>query len=103
VLGLEPIKVLELTTMAQTPWFVYMLRCSDASLYTGITNDLEARVKKHNAGKGAKYTKTRRPVKLVFSKKCRNQVAAMKEELSIKRMPKNRKESLAATKNICCE
>ena len=46
--------------------YVYILRCADGSLYTGWTNDLEKRVKTHNAGKGAKYTKTRLPVELVY-------------------------------------
>ena len=52
-------------------WYVYIVRCSDGSLYTGITKDVEARVSMHNAGRGAKYTRARRPVELV----CRKAVA----------------------------
>jgi putative endonuclease len=48
--------------MEDKPWFVYMLECSDGTIYTGITNDIAARIKKHNSGKGARYTRTRGPV-----------------------------------------
>ncbi len=61
-------------------FFVYLLRCSDGSLYCGWTNDLKRRLAAHNAGKGAKYTKSRRPVKLVYFEECENKIAAMKRE-----------------------
>jgi len=70
--------------MAQ--WFVYILRCADKSLYTGVATDLEARVHKHNVGKGAKYTRGRRPVKLVYHESAANRSAALRREHAIKRM-----------------
>lgn len=73
-------------------WHVYILECSDKSLYTGITNDLERRVKEHNSSKlGAKYTRGRRPVKLVYAKKMKNRVKALQEECRIKKLPRYEK------------
>ena len=68
-------------------WHVYMLRCADHSLYTGVATDLEARVATHNAGKGAKYTRGRLPVKLVYQEAVADRGAALKREHAIKRMP----------------
>ena len=78
-------------------WFVYIIRCKDKSLYTGYTNDLEARFKKHKKGKGAKYTRSRIPEKIVFFEKCDNKIMALKREREIKRWP--RKEKLKFIKN----
>jgi len=71
----------------QQEWFTYMLKCSDGSLYTGITTDLERRVKEHNtSNKGAKYTKTRRPVKLVYSESHTDRSTSSKREYEIKKL-----------------
>jgi len=68
-------------------YFVYILECSDKTLYTGITTDLKRRVDEHNnSDKGAKYTKLRRPVKLVYSEKSQDRSSASKREHSIKKM-----------------
>jgi len=68
-------------------WYVYIVKCKDNTLYTGITNNLERRVAEHNSSKlGAKYTKSRRPVMLVFSKKQKNRAIAAKEECRIKKI-----------------
>ena len=64
--------------------YTYILKCSDGSLYTGWTNDLERRVKVHNEGKGAKYTKSRRPVELVYYEEFLTKEEAMKREYEIK-------------------
>ena len=64
--------------------FVYLLRCSDDSLYCGWTTDLEKRIEAHNSGRGAKYTKSRRPVELVYYEECESKSAAMKREWFIK-------------------
>lgn len=72
-------------------WFVYLLRCADGSLYTGITNDLEARVAKHNSGIGAKYTRSRLPVVCVWFEKKKNQSYAKKREAEIKQWPRVKK------------
>ncbi|HJX17407.1 MAG TPA: GIY-YIG nuclease family protein [Acidiferrobacterales bacterium] len=68
-------------------WHVYMLRCADHSLYTGVATDIETRVATHNAGKGAKYTRGRLPVKLVYQEAVADRGAALRRELAIKRMP----------------
>lgn len=76
-------------------YFVYILKCNDDTLYTGITTDLERRVKEHNDSKlGAKYTKARRPVKLVYSKKIVDRSAALIEEARIKKLSKMAKIAL---------
>jgi putative endonuclease len=73
-------------------YYLYILECSDRSLYTGITVDLERRVEEHNSSQlGAKYTHARRPVKLVYNKKIRNRSLATKEELQIKKMSRAQK------------
>lgn len=68
-------------------WYVYMLRCADHSLYTGVATDIQARVATHNAGKGAKYTRGRLPVKLVYQEAVAGRGAALKREHAIKRLP----------------
>ena len=75
-------------------WCVYMLRCSDASLYTGVTNDLDARLAAHNSGKGAKYTASRRPVRLVYHEPAKSRNAALRREIQIKRLSREQKLAL---------
>lgn len=75
-------------------WIVYMLRCRDGSLYTGITTDIDARIAKHNAGTGAKYTRSRGPVALVWSQAADSESAARKREAAIKKMTREAKEKL---------
>lgn len=72
-------------------WYVYMLRCGDGSLYTGISNNVEERVKKHNAGKGAAYTRSHLPVELVWQEKAKSESVAKKREAQIKRLPRSEK------------
>ena len=69
-------------------WFVYMLRCADGSLYTGITNDLARRLAAHRAGTASRYTRSRRPVQLVYRERRRSRSAALKREAAIKRLPR---------------
>ena len=75
-------------------WVCYLLRCADDTLYCGITNDLEKRLLAHNAGEGAKYTRGRTPVAVVYSESCTDKSAALKRELQIKRMPRAAKQAL---------
>jgi len=77
-------------------YYFYILRCSDNSLYCGQTNNLEKRIKDHNSSKykSAKYTRIRRPVKLVYSEKFSTLHLAMKREWQIKKLPKAKKEAL---------
>ena len=73
-------------------WYVYIVKCSDNSLYTGITVDLERRVEEHNTSKkGAKYTKSRRPVHLVYSEKQQDRSSASKRESAIKKLSRSEK------------
>lgn len=76
--------------------YTYLLRCADASLYCGWTNHLEERIRAHNAGKGAKYTKSRRPVALVYYEIYGTKEEAMRREYAVKQMTKKEKEALAA-------
>lgn len=80
--------------------YTYLLRCADDSLYCGWTNHLEQRIKMHNSGKGAKYTKSRRPVALAYFEAWNTKEEAMKREAAIKKMTKNKKEALAAELRI---
>ena len=81
-------------------YFVYILKCADTSLYTGITSDIDRRVNEHNFGdKGAKYTKCRRPVMLVFVESCESKSKALKRELAIKKLTRRQKEVLVNAKS----
>ncbi len=71
--------------------YVYIVECADGSLYTGWTVNVEQRVKVHNAGRGARYTRMHGPVKLVYAEEQPDRVAAMKRELEIKRWPRAKK------------
>lgn len=72
-------------------WTVYILRCRDGTLYTGITDDLERRLKAHNAGKGARYTRGRGPVTLVYTEAAPDKSAALRREAAIKKLPRREK------------
>ena len=75
-------------------YYVYLLRCSDNSLYCGYTNDLEKRIKTHNEGKGAKYTKSRLPAYLCYCEEFSDKSDALKREIEIKKLSKKEKEEL---------
>lgn len=75
------------------PWFVYILRCADGTLYTGATNDVPRRLEAHSRGRGARYTRARLPVRLVWKKRTRDRSAALKEEWRLKQL--SRAEKLA--------
>ena len=77
-------------------WYFYIVRCSDNSLYSGVTTDIKRRIKVHNLGKGAKYTRSRLPVKLKYSEKYRTRVRAMQREWEVKQF--TRKEKLLLIK-----
>ena len=77
-------------------WLVYILRCRDRSLYTGITNDLPKRLKAHVAGRASKYTRSRLPVRLVYSEPQKSKSAALKREAAIKGLSRRQKDGLLA-------
>ena len=75
-------------------WTVYVLRCRDGSLYTGATTDLDRRLAAHRAGRGAAYTRSRRPLRLVFTERVPDRSAALRREAAIKRLPRRAKLAL---------
>ena len=76
-------------------WFVYMVRCADGSLYTGIAKDVDRRCKKHNAGTASRYTRSRRPVELVYQETHPGQSSALKREAVIKALDRRGKLKMA--------
>lgn len=83
--------------MAEKQNVTYILRCSDQTLYTGWTNNIEKRLKAHNKGKGGKYTRTRIPVELVYLETYETKQEAMSREAQIKRLTRTQKEVLIAS------
>ena len=79
-------------------WFLYILKCSDGSLYTGITKNLERRIKMHNNGRASYYTRSRRPVSLLYQEKCLSRTQALVRECAIKSFPKKKKQELIYSK-----
>lgn len=79
-------------------WHVYIVRCADDSLYTGCTNDLLRRVDAHNTGKGARYTRSRRPVQVVWSVRVKDKSAALSREAKIKQLTRPEKLALVEKK-----
>jgi predicted GIY-YIG superfamily endonuclease len=75
-------------------WFLYILRCADRSLYTGITNDVPRRCQQHNAGTASRYTRSRLPVELVYEESQSSRSMALRRELAVKAMSRQQKESL---------
>jgi putative endonuclease len=75
-------------------WFVYILRCADDSLYTGITTDLDRRARQHNAGSAARYTRCRRPTRIVYHETHANRSLALKREAAIKSLSRRQKTML---------
>ena len=75
-------------------WYLYILRCGDGTLYTGITTDVQARFEAHQCGKGAKYTRGRSPLELVDREECESHSDALKRELAVKAMPREEKQQL---------
>ena len=81
-------------------WVVYILECSDGSFYTGISNNVEARINTHNASKGAKYTKSRLPVTLVFQENTFNKSESLRREIEIKKLTRKKKRELIDAFNL---
>ena len=75
-------------------WKLYILRCRDGSLYTGITTDVQKRLTAHNCGKGAKYTRSRRPVELVYQETCKDHSEALRREIQVKALNREEKEKI---------
>ena len=80
-------------------WYVYILKCGDGSLYTGITDDVQRRLEAHRSGKGAKYTRGRGPLELCYQAACESHSQALKREMEIKRRTRQQKLSLIKKEN----
>lgn len=83
-----------MTTASKAVWFVYILRCSDGTLYTGVTTEVERRCRQHNAGVASRYTRSRRPTQLVYQEEQPGRSAALKREAAIKALSRKQKEML---------
>ena len=81
-------------------WYVYILRCGDGTLYTGITDDIPRRLAAHRSGKGAKYTRGRGPLELVYQEQVPDKSAALRREIQIKRLRRAEKERLIKSQNV---
>jgi putative endonuclease len=81
-------------------WFLYLARCSDASLYTGIARDVAARVALHDAGKGARYTRGRGPLEVLAIRRCATKREALQLELAVKALPRSKKEELVKPRKL---
>lgn len=84
------------SSYATGSWVVYILRCADGSLYTGITKALERRTVQHNAGTASRYTRVRRPVEVVYREQARDLSSALKRERQIKKLDRQKKHALVA-------
>lgn len=80
----------------EAPWFLYILRCKDGSFYTGVSNDVERRLKAHQDGKASRYTRTRRPVALIYSEECGSRSLALARECAVKSLSRDAKDALVA-------
>ena len=83
----------------ETTWYLYILRCKDSTLYTGITTDVEKRFEAHQSGKGAKYTRGRGPLELVYRETCGTYSDALKRECAVKELSRLQKQDLIDTYN----
>ena len=78
----------------EVKWYLYILRCGDGTLYTGITTDVPKRLEQHRTGKGAKYTRGRSPLEVVYREECGTHSEALKRELAVKKLTREQKEVL---------
>jgi putative endonuclease len=89
----------KLESKIQKKYFVYILLCADQTFYTGYTDDLDKRLKTHNAKKGAKYTRSRAPLKLIYSESFETKSEAMKREKAIQSLTRDQKKNLLHSKH----
>ncbi|MEZ6047377.1 MAG: GIY-YIG nuclease family protein [Planctomycetaceae bacterium] len=86
--------MLKLKKQLTEEWQLYILRCADGSLYTGITNNLQRRLEQHQAGTASRYTRSRLPIQLEFEERQKSKSAALKRELAVKKLSREKKEEL---------
>lgn len=83
-------------------WYTYILKCRDGSFYTGITNNLAKRLDAHNSGEGAAYTRSRRPVRIVYVQRHSGKSSALKREFKIKSLRRDQKRDLISSSYVIC-
>jgi putative endonuclease len=86
--------------MTAKGWFLYLARCSDGTIYTGIARDVAARMAAHDAGRGARYTRGRGPLALCAIRRCASQSEALRLECAVKKLPRARKEKLLSKRRL---
>jgi putative endonuclease len=86
------------TKKMEPRWFLYILKCKDNTFYTGITTDLERRLTQHNDGSASRYTRSRKPVKMVYNENCDGHSAALKRECEVKKLTREEKKRLVKQK-----
>ena len=84
----------------ESTWYLYILRCKDSTLYTGITTDVEKRLEAHRSGKGAKYTRGRGPLKLVHRETCGSHSEALKREVEVKKLSREEKLAMIGSEEV---
>jgi len=94
--GLQKKKKISRREKTRGDWFLYILKCCDDSFYTGITKDLERRLKMHQTGKASRYTRVHRPVEMVYHEKCGDRTQALVRECEVKEWPRKKKEALVS-------
>jgi putative endonuclease len=87
-------------SLAAKAWFLYLVRCSDGTIYTGIARDVGARMAAHEAGRGARYTRGRGPLAVCAVRRCASQGEALRLELAVKRLPRAQKEGLMRPRRL---
>lgn len=97
LLGMQA-KEKRLRKKSKEKWFLYILKCADLSLYTGIAKDVEKRFQAHVSGKGARYTRTRLPLELMYQETCSSRSSALIRECAVKSLPKAKKLALISKK-----
>ena len=90
-------------TNGRKTWFLYVLKCGDGTLYTGITNDMQRRLRQHNDGSASRYTRSRLPVKLVYQESCRGRSQALKKEFAVKALSRKEKQAYIRMQNAECK
>ena len=101
--GLVPARFTGKDGNMESQWYLYILRCKDGTLYTGITTDVEKRLEAHRNGKGAKYTRGRGPLEVVYREVCGGHSEALKREAEIKKLSREKKEILIKTQEASRE
>jgi len=87
-------RIIKQTTEQSPVWFIYLIRCHNGNLYTGISTDVARRFSEHQAGKGAKYLRGKGPLQLVYQRKIGSHSEALKAEISVKKLPRQAKENM---------